>query len=82
MSDFMKIPPVRAEVFHEDRQTVMAKLTVANAPKSYYSMGFLLTRWKQCVLEDANLYHTTQRHNQAGNVLHDGKVVRFSYLIL
>jgi hypothetical protein len=39
----------------------MTKLIVSRAPKSFYSMNVLLRRWKQCVLEDANLYHTTQR---------------------
>jgi hypothetical protein len=29
ISDFMKIPPVEAELFHADRRTDMTKLTVA-----------------------------------------------------
>jgi hypothetical protein len=48
ISNFIKIRPVGAELFHADRRTDMPKLTVAflnfaNAPKNQTHLGWLVT---------------------------------------
>jgi len=64
ISDLMKICPLVAELFHEDVQTDMRKLTVAfrnftNAPKNGYSVWNVLD-WQQ--------QQRTRKRNTSGSI--------------